>query len=511
MDNKLLLAKGITLLFRESQLAGPGDNSASLVRELIGSIKLSDVNLGIDHERDILTGLKNTALTMCDMPPGHQFELMEILQRTKINCGEDTGLYDAIRSGVEPELSEQALKRTCLNIKQTLMNHFRERKVNEIIGKYSYKMKFEREAITNMNQFVSELCAQLEPYQVEAGKKDPAVISDVDMSDTDAVSKVFSEIKSELSGEGILQTGFQGMNRMLDGGFRRGEEWVIGALQHNYKTGFSLTLFKQIALYNKPVLKDPTKKPLLLRISFEDSLLLNFQFLYTSLKENETGQKVVLDGISEDEMARYVYAKLSVAGYHTRFMYVNPSMWTYRDICNKVLELEAEGYEVHMVMLDYLLKIPTTGCDQGPHGHDIRNMYERMRNFMSARGITLLTPHQLSTDAKQMIRDGRTSFVKELVGRGYYAGCKQLDQVVDGELFIHIEIVNGESWLTIQRGKHRKIAQTPLEHQYCVLKFEPVGALRDDVRGADTTRKKVGGGPIGSGEENPFWDFNDAI
>ena len=36
-----------------------------------------------------------------------------------------------------------------------------------------------------------------------------------------------------------------------------------------------------------------TKKPLLLRISFEDNLTLNFQFLYQSLKENETSNKGV--------------------------------------------------------------------------------------------------------------------------------------------------------------------------------------------------------------------------
>ena len=31
-----------------------------------------------------------------------------------------------------------------------------------------------------------------------------------------------------------------------------------------------------------------------------------------------------------------------------------------------------------------------------------------MRNFCSARKITLLTPHQLSTEAKQLLRDGNS-------------------------------------------------------------------------------------------------------
>lgn len=508
--NKLLLVSAITLLFRESQLTGAHENSAALVREIIQSIKLPDINVGVDHDREILDGLKATALMMCETPPGHKFELNEILQRLKINTLEEESLYNAFVDGMAEPLNESVLTRTCLNLKRSLNNHFKEDKIKDIINKAAYSIKFNRSQITNVREFVSDVVSQLEPFQVDNVAKDPAVISDVDMNDTEAVEGVFSEIKEVTGGGTVLRTGFQGINRMFAGGFRRGEQWVIGALQHNFKTGFSLTLFKQIALYNKPVLTNPNKKPLLLRISFEDSLLLNFQFLYQSLYENETGLKADLTGKKQSELAAYVQEKLAVNGYHTRFMYVNPSMWTYRDIQNKILALEAEGYEIHLCMLDYLLKVPTTGCDQGPTGHDVRNMYERLRNFMSSRGITMITPHQLSTDAKIQFREGRGDFVKNLVGGGYYAGCKQIDQVVDGEVFIHIECVNNTFWLTIQRGKHRIIEQTPMEDRYCVLPFYEIGNIRDDLMGPDSTRRKIGGGALGSDDELvPFWEEDD--
>lgn len=507
MNNKLLLVKGITLLYRESQLPMPHDNSAALIREMITAIKLPEVSLGVDHERDILDGLRNTAIEMCDAPIDHVHETVELMQRVKVNTGEDTELYEAFRTGIEIEMSDAMLKRNCLSMKRTLANHFKEAKVAEIISKAAYMMKFQKEKVVDMKKFVSEFASQLEPYMVDTATKDPAVISSVMVSDVAGVANIFSSVQDQLSGGSILQTGYQGINRLLDGGFRRGEQWVFGALQHNYKTGFSLTLFKQIALYNKPQPTDPTKKPCLLRISFEDSLDLNFQFLYSSLRENETGEPADLTGLTPDYLANYVKEALGVNGWEIAMLGINPSLWTYRDICNKILELESEGYEIHLCMLDYLLKVPTTGCDQGPAGHDIRNMYERLRNFMSARQICMITPHQLSTDAKMMIREGKMDFVKQLVGRGYYAGSKQIDQVVDGEIFFHIESVNGEAYLTVQRGKHRKIKQTPLEHLFCVLPFKKNGGIMDDINGPDTTRKKVGGGPIGSGEENPFWDF----
>jgi hypothetical protein len=209
------------------------------------------------------------------------------------------------------------------------------------------------------------------------------------------------------------------------------------------------------------------------------------------------------------KIAAYVQERMRVNGYEIKMLRVNPSEWTYKDLCNKILELEADGYEIHMCMVDYLPMMPTTGCLQGPTGTDVQDLYRRVRNFCAPRKIAFVTPHQLSTDAKQMIRDGKSDFVKELVGKGYYRGCKQIDQEVDLEIFIHIEKSNNESFLTIQRGKHRIIGQTDHRDLFCVLPFSKFGILFD-VNGADTTRKKVGGGPVGSNDETPFWAFEEA-
>ena len=508
MNPKLLLVRGICLLYRESQITGQYEHSYSLMREIIQHVGLPAIQNGFNHEREILEGLKGTALYMCETPPDYVYDQAEFLQRLKINTLEEESLYEAICDGIVPELTEEELKRTCLSIKRELNAYFKEHKLFKIVNDAAYMVKFSRAKITNMKEFVSKLSAELEPYMIDIATKDPAVITDVSMNNLDQVTKVFNGVRKSANGVGILKTGWQGLNRMLNGGIRRGELVVIGALQSKYKTGFSLTLFKQIAMYNIPEMIDPKKKPMLLRISFEDSTQMNFQFLYQSLKENETGQKVDLIGVPDEEMARYVQEKLSVAGYNVHFMHVNPSLWTYKDICNKIIEFESNGYEVHMCMLDYLIKIPTTGCDQGAMGTDVFNLYERIGNFMRARGIACVTPHQLSTDAKRMIREGRTDFVKSLPNCGYYMKSSQIDQVVDLEIFIHIEILNGISYLTIQKGRHRGI-QTPIKHQYLVLPFQIINGeaagIMDDLNGEDSSLKHVGATRENGVEVKPFW------
>jgi hypothetical protein len=511
MDNKFLLVKAITLLYRESQ-TDAADNSAGEIKKIIDSIVLPEISVGaIDTERDLLIHLKHIATEMCNNPPNHHYAEAEMLQKVRAVVRDDESLYESFKVGIEGEMSDVTLKRYCNNLHQDLKKFEREKTVQEIIQKAAHTLKFKRDTVPDLTAFVAEIGAKLEPYQSHGHKEDPAIVDSVSFDDLDSVRNVFNNAKQLNDDRGIMRLGWQALNRMTQGGFRRGECIVIGALQHNFKTGFSLSLFKHIALYNKPLMLDPKKKPLLLRISFEDPLTLNLPFLVRNIKENKTLEPVDIMSMSIEEMAQYVTSELSVNGYHIRMMHVNPSMWTYRDVCNKIIELEAEGYEVHACELDYLAMLPTTGCNEGgPTGSNIRDMFRRLRNFMSARKITLITPHQLSTEAKMLIRQGmEENFVAEIANKGYYDGCRTIDQEVDMELYIHIVKVDGKSFLTIQRGKHRVVKQTPEAYKNCVLPFENVGDIRDDINGPDSSRKRPGANPVGSSEESPFWMIDD--
>jgi hypothetical protein len=507
-DSRLVLVKCITLLYRESMIVDKTDNSADMVRTVLEGIKLPELSLTLNHEKEHLMALKDTALYMCGNPLDTVYEKDEILQRLKVNCSHDEKLYEAFSQGIEKDMDEGSLKRTVLSIRKYISDSFRENETIKLFTTAANSLRFERDKIKDMRSFVKDFAVKLEPYQIEASRKDPAIVGSVDLGDTSGLSEAFDEVKEMDNSTSLLKTGWQGLNRFLGGGYRRGETVVCAALPHNNKTGSTLTMFKQLAVHNTPVMINPAKKPLMLRISFEDSLLQNIQFLYQNLYENEYGVKANLKDVTSKQMAEYVQAKMQVNGYHVKMMRVNPSDWTYKDIQNTILELEANGYELHVLALDYLTMIPTTGCESGPPGHDIRDMYKRMRNFCSARKILMITPHQLSTEAKQLIRDGNSDFVKKIVGGGYYAGCKSVDNEVDIEIFIHIERLNGRAYQTFQRGKHRGVSSTPDKYKYFVLPFPEDGRpILDDLHLADTTCSKVGAGPVGSAEETPFWSY----
>ncbi len=69
--------------------------------------------------------------------------------------------------------------------------------------------------------------------------------------------------------------------------------------------------------------------------------------------------------------------------------------------------------------------------------------------------------------------------------------------------------LNGKSYLTIQRGKHRGVEILPESDMYMVLPFPQRGPIPDDYGKQPIHSRKIGGGPVGSGEEVPFFAFDN--
>lgn len=508
MDSRLLLIKIITLLYKESLVGDSSGRSNELAREAIQSIKLPESVIEMDKSREILVALRSTALWMV----GHDetaFDRDSLLQRIRVNVADEEGLFYAVEQATDPSIDKEILKRQAMELRQELRSYLTSFTVTDIVKKASQKLMFSPDQVDWKNyNFVKQLVADLEPYATHTGEeKIPGMVDEVDVSDTAGMADIMSRASQELSNEGVLRFGNQAVNRMFGehGGMRRGEALVVGALQHNFKTGQTLGMFEQAALYNVPYLRDKTKRPLLLHISLENQLTDNIMWLYINLKENETGEACDISKVDIEEATRYVHQRLSANGYHIKMCRMNPSDVTYRTVFDYIQKLESDGYEIHLLVIDYLNMMDKKGTVAGAAGQEVRDLFRRMRNFTSARGIAFITPHQLSTEAKALVRQGVENFVQEIANKGYYDSCRTIDQEVDMEIYIHIVKVDGRSYLTMQRGKHRKPTITPQKDLYCVLPFSDVGGIRHDINGKDISVKYPGGGAVGSDDEKPWW------
>lgn len=509
MNVKQAVLKCITLLFREHQRKDNVDHSSNLVQDVLATIKIPEVAIDNDRSHHIMSGLKHLTEEMCTQPVRDPFDYDDLRGRLRIIVEDDDSLYEAFEIGTQEKFTGSDLDAVCMRIRSQIRNYMSDYNIRQALTNAG-KVAFKANGNTNWKEKAQELISELEPFTVvDTDIRDPNIVDEVELDNIEDVKRIFQQAKTEESSEGIMTTGLQGLNRMCGEermGLRRGEFVLWGGLQHKFKSGFGLMLLAQIALCNDPYLYDPTRKPMLLLCSAENELQQNLTWLYTYIKENETGVKVTAKDIDPDEAAVYVTEKLQSRGWYVAFKRIDPSEFTYRNFYDMVLTYEGKGYEIAFCLFDYLNMISKKGCDQpSGTGSDIRDLFRRVRNFTSKKKITFGTPHQLSTEAKNLLREGRDDFVKEIAEKGYWDGCKTIDNEPDLEMYVHIEEVAGQKFLTLQRGKHRKNADTPSRNKYCVYKFEEVGTIPMDINGKDQSRRAINANPEGEGGGAAWW------
>jgi hypothetical protein len=393
MDNLDLLVSCLNLLYYESKVKNKIDNSSDLVKTVINKAftvpkykKQPEATVFVEPA---LIKIKDLVLEISDLPIDQEIDKEYIKQKINIclvnveKTSYSDNVFKLLLEFINTEPPENKLKRIITDYKKQLNNYFKKQSAAEIIEEANIEFKWNK--VKDVNSYLADLISKLEVFQISNSLKDPAVLNEIDIGNDENLIKEFNDIRKLNNSDKIYKTGWIPFNDMLQGGIRPGETVVINALQHKYKTGFTLTIFKQIALYNKPLNTDPSKKPLILRISFEDDLSSNLQFLYQSLKFNETKQTVDVKNIPAEEMASYVKSCLQASGFQIKMLRVDPTQWTFKSLFNKIIELEAQGYVIELLMIDYLAMLPTIGCiNTGATGTDIRDLFRRVRNFCAA-------------------------------------------------------------------------------------------------------------------------------
>lgn len=488
----------VSLLYYQS-IKGKDAYVTDLCKKTLNGVKIPEVIMDKDVGREITLSLKETAewalnrdkidrnilLQKLSVALGSEMKsTFEYTQKTILENPTDEQVTDSIRA-YKSSISTSAQEK---DFRKFLSDSFNQTLFNK------GKLKVSQVALAiseGLGKFIGGNNG--DNFDGISG-----LMGHLSMDDPDSVKNIYQDAVDESSDEGILKCGWKGINRMLGwhGGFRRGDFWMIAAMQHQWKTGFSLNLARHLATVNKPVFNEENKhkKPLMLHISAENALTDNALLLYQGYKENETGEPVDIRNLDPEMATSYVIEKTKVNGFHFEMRRINPSDFTFMSLFQLVEEYESQGYEIYSITFDYLNMISKLGCMQGAQGMECRDLFRRVRNFMTEKKILFITPHQIASDAKNLLRMGVDDLVKELKGKSYWDSCRTLDQEVDGILICHIEFDNGIPYYTVQLEKHRMAgSKTPEEHRYAAWRMHPAGAMRDDFNMEECTAlKKVG-------------------
>jgi len=507
---KQLLVSCISLLCLEHRPGVATSPSTELIKAIVDSLPIGDGTIDVDHGRQTFLELRKFVNTLNNTPEDDFPSESEVLQQLQVIAREETYLYEAVANLLfEPVASIQDLIKKIHSYRKNMQGYLNDEQILNILKEYHHKLAFKRGMVTDVVGFVTEMGSKLDPLvTAKARQRHPAMMGSMDLSDLEGVAELFTDVKNVLSTEGAFKSGWKAFNRMLGkvAAIKRGEFALVGGLQHNFKSGFMLSLFVHFCLFNKPFLRDKARKPLILFISFENEIGDNLLWIYKYLKENETGEAVLDSEIDPDEASQYVAMRLKETGFEVKMERFDPTDFTASGFTAFLDGLMAEGYEIQMLMIDYLNMLSKSGLEAKVAGDDIRLLFRKVRNYTAPRGIACITPHQLSADALQMTRDNVNDLVRAIANKGYYDGCRRLGQEPDLEVMIHLVKVNGKTFLTSARGKHRNTV-TPQADQYMCLPFQDIGTIPWDVdKDYDIAVKQPGAGSLDDDDEE-MWAF----
>jgi len=458
MENKVLILRALAISYKQQYLGTDNGTFTETVKNALSLVTVNDTGLGIDDEKNKIEGLVQLTEDVLSASEECPFTYDSLINTARVLCGQDDILIDSIEDELRLPEDRTQIKKSILRDAKALNDEYNTSRLVDIVGKASYQLRMKKNEITDLGDFTEELLEELTTIKSVGDEEDPAVVAEVNFSDEEDVTEIFKEILDREEGASIQRFGWKELNTALQGGARRGDFIFINALQHNYKTGTTISMFKHMAMHNVPVLNDPTKKPLHLRISFEDSILNNMQSLYINIRYNETMEVVDVSKVSPEEMSKYVIEKMTSKGFEIAMMRVNVTDWSYRDIFDTVLRYETEGFELATLILDYLPQVPTKSCNQtGAGGTDLRDLFRKVRAFCSSKDITCITPGQLNPASRTMLTNGVTDreFLETIKGRGMYAGSSQLGQENDIGILIHIVPHGEDNYLHMVVEKHR--------------------------------------------------------
>lgn len=459
------------------------------VKEIIETTRLPTDRLGENSEGEVTAALLQTIEWLERCSSDIHIDVSDVESKIKSFCGYENIFMEIFRESIPEDLESPKVSLKLNAISSEIAHELNLRRLQKVVATYNRKVNFETEHVDG-EQIIHELVEQLTTIgQMSNDQEKVGFGGRIDTTDEAQIETYLEKAADLSSDEGVLRTGLQGLNRMWGiGGNRRGESVCFGGLTHHFKSGMLLAYSRWLPIYNKPHMIDKQKKPLILRVTFENKLEQDILILYKSLFEQKYRKKVDVKNIPIKEAAAFIKEELGVNGYTFVVEAYDPNNFNIWDLIDIIAYWEARGYEVHAIIPDYLELITRSEAKKTRQDQAINTAFEVLRNHCFPRGILQVNCHQLSTEAQKIAREGSTAtFAKRISTGSYWMNSQSLSTKHDGEciLYLHKTGEGDESrtFLMFGRGKHRNGEDTPEKHRYFGYEMEKIGGLIDDVDG----------------------------
>lgn len=211
-----------------------------------------------------------------------------------------------------------------------------------------------------------------------------------------------------LSDSNYLQTGWQGMNKMLGGGFENARVYNFIGATGGFKSGLLLNIMKSIKLYNKgKKFKDPIKRPTVLFISQENNIWETLHRIFGIFGTVENIKKFKPDEIMELLAKGGFTVVQDDEDIDIEFRYYGNADISVPDLKGIYEELDNSGREVICIIQDYIerLRPPMLNVERRTQLFDISN---QLHDLAMELDIPIITGSQFNRDGVATIEEMRS-------------------------------------------------------------------------------------------------------
>lgn len=259
--------------------------------------------------------------------------------------------------------------------------------------------------VNEIEEFVANLNTKFRKAKV--AKATDQVFSLRDESFRNIVSEICTELNNQYR---KLQTGMQGLNRLIGGGFENTRAYLFIGMTGVGKSMTLLDIAYQIKKYNKGYMpKDPTKTPCIVMLSMENSVTETFQRLF----QMAVGGEVDLKNYTPDEImymlkttGELFLTDDSPIDIIIKFKPNRSEDTSY--LYTLTEDLEDEGYEVICMIQDHVKRMKAT-TGQTDVRLELGDVVNEMKTFAMIKDIPIITVSHVNRDGVRVIDSSATS------------------------------------------------------------------------------------------------------
>jgi archaellum biogenesis ATPase FlaH len=293
-----------------------------------------------------------------------------------------------------------------------------------------------------------------------------------------------------------LITGMQGLNEMLGGGFESGRFYMIAGTSGVGKSLTLLNIIYQIKRYNTRYrTKDPTKRPCIVLLTMENTIVETINRLWSLSVENDLGMEAfsvdeVINKLrNEGELSLNESSPIDIIIKYKPNKSINTS-YLYT-ICD---DLEDRGYEVICLVQDHVKRIRSVYANSDLR-LELGDIVNEMKNFAAEKDIPVISNTHLNREATRIVEEGlrkKNQDVGKLLGQSNTGESMLMVDNIDCLITISLDFdKEGSRYMTFNLTKMRDKHND--KRSYFAQPFVPGSTIRliEDAGGVPQFRESL--------------------